>query len=118
MSKHSKGPKTPNWDTVFLICKACGKRGSGPKVHKPKAIAAAVRQQSKDERPRPRIMFTSCMGLCPKAATAVARVGGDQPASIAPVRSPRQLAKVFPMRIVRIEPDESSEAAHLVARAG
>ncbi|CAN5146602.1 hypothetical protein BH09PSE6_BH09PSE6_07990 [soil metagenome] len=97
MSKH-EAVSTPSWDTVYLVCKSCGKRGGGPKKHGPKAIALAVRRQFKDDRPRPRIAFTGCLGLCPKQATAVARVGGDSPALIAAVRSPRQLRRVFPIR--------------------
>lgn len=97
MSKRVVQPETPRWDTVYLVCKACGKRGSGPKDFKPKVIAAAARQRSKMERPRPRVVFTSCLGLCPKAATAVARVGGDAAARIAAIRSPAQFDEAFPM---------------------
>ena len=99
MSKHSSAAETPRWTRVYLVCKACGKRGGGPKDYKPKVIAAALRKRSKEERPRPRVVFTSCLGLCPKAATAVARVGADSPMRIAAIRSPAQLDEAFPRRV-------------------
>lgn len=111
MSKRQSEPEVPRWDTVYLVCKACGKRGSGPKDFKPKAIAAAVRQRSKAERPRPRVVFTSCLGLCPKAATAVARVGGDAEARIAAIRSPAHFDAAFPVELALVETEEFTPVA-------
>lgn len=94
MSKHSGAPEVPRWTSVYLVCKACGKRSDGPKEFKPKAVVAALRQRSQD-RSTSRVLFSSCLGLCPKGAVAVARVGGDSPASIAAIRSPAQLDTAF-----------------------
>lgn len=96
--KHPTPSETPRWDTVYLVCKACGKRDNGPKDFKPKAIVAVAKQRSKLERPRPRVVFSSCLGLCPKAAVAVARIGGDAPACIAAIRSSSDFEVAFPVR--------------------
>jgi predicted metal-binding protein len=59
---------------VYLVCKACGKRSSGPKKLKPKEVAGLVRRASKTGTVRSRVVLTTCLGLCPKKATAVAHV--------------------------------------------
>lgn len=105
MSKHAAQAETPRWETVYLVCKACGKRGSGPKDSKPKAIAAALRRREKGQRPRPRVVFSSCLGLCPKSATAVARVGAVG-ARIAAIRSPAQVDEAFPIVVARAAHDD------------
>ena len=89
--------KSPSWKSVVLVCKACGKRGSGPKKGMPKEIANELRRASKATRPRPRILMTGCLGLCPKAATAVALVGDPHPTRIVAVERLAQLAELMPL---------------------
>ncbi|MEO5698115.1 MAG: hypothetical protein ABIQ60_13390 [Burkholderiaceae bacterium] len=36
-----------------------------------------VKRSLRDLKPRPRVLSASCLGLCPKAAMAVALVGRD-----------------------------------------
>lgn len=69
--------RAARFGAVYLVCKACGKRGSGPKKLKPKEVAGLVRRASRSDAVRPRVVLTTCLGLCPKKATAVARVAKD-----------------------------------------
>lgn len=77
----------PSWETAVLVCKDCGKRSSGPDDLKVKGVASALKGSLRKIRPRPRCVLTSCLGLCPKGAIAVALAGGDKPARIAAIRS-------------------------------
>jgi predicted metal-binding protein len=74
-------PEAPAWDAVLLVCRECRKRGNGPREPKPKQFLHALKHSVREQRPRPRVLLTSCLGLCPKRATAVARVGGSPGAS-------------------------------------
>jgi|GEM_PF-4881249 len=90
-------PDRPKWDAVFLVCNECHKRGSGPKHSKPKELVVTLRKHAGATRPRPRVLMTGCLGLCPKAATAVARVGCDAPTRIVAVKSKKQLEAALPL---------------------
>ncbi len=79
--------KRPSWDTVVLVCKDCRKRRNGPAKLKAKDIVGALRRASRDLKPRPRMLVTGCLGLCPKAATAVAMVGADVVPRVVAMRS-------------------------------
>ncbi len=92
-------PNSPSWDAVFLICKKCRKRSKAPKGLKAKALAATVRAHSREQRPRPRIVLTSCLGLCPTGAIAVAFVGRGGWPRIVPIESCEQLDAVIPLLI-------------------
>lgn len=72
-------------DALVMVCKACGKRSSGPsKAGKPKKIAGEFKEKGKSARLKTRVVLTSCMGLCPKNATAVVVARGNAgPASFA-----------------------------------
>lgn len=67
---------SPAWDTVVLVCKDCQKRGSGPRHLKTKTALSVLRHSLRSLRPRPRVVASSCLGLCPKRALTVAVVGG------------------------------------------
>jgi predicted metal-binding protein len=60
-------------DVLVLVCKDCRKRSSGPET-KTKKLAAGLRSLAKDSKLKARVVTTSCLGLCPKKATAVALV--------------------------------------------
>ena len=90
-------PDRPKWDAVFLVCRDCHKRGSGPKHSKPKEFVTTLRKHAGATRPRPRVLLTGCLGLCPKGATAVARVGCDAPTRIVAVKSKKQLDVAMPL---------------------
>jgi len=73
----------PGWNTVFLVCRKCSKRKHAPHGIKPKALYSTIRHSLPKEKPRPRVLFSSCLGLCPKGAMAVARVGAGEPRIVA-----------------------------------
>lgn len=79
--------KKSSWEAAVLVCKDCGKRSSGPRDLKVKAVASELKRSLRKVRPRPRCVLTTCLGLCPKGAVAVAVAGGDKPAHIAEIRS-------------------------------
>ena len=59
------------------MCKACRKRGNAPNQLKAGALVRAIHEGLRPMTPRPRVVTTSCLGLCPKGATAVALVAGN-----------------------------------------
>ena len=75
------------WDGVVLVCRQCRQRGSGPKKLKNKDVTRALRRELKGGAARPRVVLTECLGLCPKRATTIARVGGTAAASLWAVHS-------------------------------
>lgn len=75
-----------------MVCKACRKRAKLPATLKSKAVASAIRRELADEKRRPRVLLSSCLGLCPKSALAIACVSERGGASIAAVQSPSQVA--------------------------
>ena len=79
------------FEVALLVCKSCGKRGDGPKKLKPKEVAGLVRHASKRDDVRARVVMTTCLGLCPKAATAVARVSSGSPTRIVAIESRKQI---------------------------
>lgn len=85
------------WDALFLVCTKCRKRKNGPDDLKPKSLIAAASRQMKKLQPRPRAVLTSCLGLCPNKAVAVAFVGGGlgEPRIVA-VTSVTQLDAAMP----------------------
>ena len=87
----------PEWETVVLVCKACSKRGKGRKELSGKKLAGLVRRDAKGTRPRPRVLLTGCLGLCPKGATAIARVGGGRATDIVAIRSEAELGAAVPL---------------------
>ncbi|HYF60759.1 MAG TPA: hypothetical protein VEA81_17560 [Burkholderiaceae bacterium] len=65
----------PKWDAVVLVCRACRKRRDVPAALAGKAVARTLREALRDLRPRPRIVLSSCLGVCPKKALALAAIG-------------------------------------------
>ena len=59
------------------MCKACRKRRNAPNKPKAAALVRAIQEGLRPMTPRPRVVTTSCLGLCPKGATAVALVAGN-----------------------------------------
>ncbi len=87
------------WDTAILVCRACGKRSNGPKGMKPKALVSIIRRDAKAVQPRPRVLLTGCLGLCPKGAVAVAVVSASLPPRLIAVRSAAQMEAAMPLLI-------------------
>ena len=83
--------RTPKWDAIILVCKECGERRGAPKDVKPKKLAGDLRALSKHHRSRARVVLSPCLGLCPKGAVAVTRVGEDSPASLVAIADRAQV---------------------------
>ena len=98
---HDVLPAVPRWAAAYLVCKACGKRGNGPKRLKPKKLAGLVRGAARKDADRARVVMTTCLGLCPKGAIALARAGRGGP-RIVPIRSARQVDEAVRL-LARIE---------------
>ena len=96
VARDAPAVRTPRWSAVVLVCKACGKRGSGPKKLKPKALASALRKEMRREGDRStRVVMTSCLGLCPKNATTVVQVGRETSTRMVAVRSKKEIGPVL-----------------------
>ena len=75
----------PKFDALLMVCSRCVERSSGPSKRKAKKLPGDFKKALGAERPRFRIVQTSCLGLCPKKATAVAAATGDGPLQLAAV---------------------------------
>ena len=95
---------------MVLVCKACGKRSSGPaKDGKPKKVAEAVKASARSARLKTRIVLTGCLGLCPKKATAVVVVGREGSPRQYAVESRDQAAALLPHRSPAAPTDAAAE---------
>ena len=75
----------PKFDALLMVCSRCAERSSGPSKRKAKKLPSEFKKALGAERPRFRIVETTCLGLCPKKATAVAAATGDGPLRLAAV---------------------------------
>ena len=66
----------PSWRTVVLVCKACKKRKNAPKKLKSGELLREIQYGVRGINPKPRVVAATCLGLCPKRATAIALVTG------------------------------------------
>jgi predicted metal-binding protein len=74
------------FDALLLVCGRCAGRSSGPSKRKAKKLPGEFKKALGHERPRFRIVESSCLGLCPKKATAVAAAVDAAPVRLAAVR--------------------------------
>jgi predicted metal-binding protein len=74
------------FDALLLVCGRCAGRSSGPSKRKAKKLPGEFKKALGQERPRFRIVESSCLGLCPKKATAVAAAVDNAPVRLAAVR--------------------------------
>jgi predicted metal-binding protein len=77
----------PSWQAAILVCKDCQKRSSGPTSVKAKAVASMLKETVRGRKPRPRIVMSGCLGICPKRAIVIAAVSEDG-AKVASIRRP------------------------------
>ena len=73
------------WAAVVLVCRDCRKRGSGPADIKLKVALHEARRAIRQTGMRGRVVSSSCLGLCPKRALAVAWAGVQGAPTIAAV---------------------------------
>jgi hypothetical protein len=88
---------SPVLQSLLLVCKDCKKRSSGPGKLKPKAVSSEIRRATKDQRPKPRVVLTTCLGICPKDAMAIAFAGGADGTRVAEVRTIADVQRMMPM---------------------
>ena len=68
----------PGWKHILMVCKACEKRSKGPKKFGAKQLSKALSPALRQARlPKTRVVYTTCLGLCPKKAVAVATTAAD-----------------------------------------
>jgi predicted metal-binding protein len=101
MTHLSASIEIPKWDTVILICKDCRKRKNGPKYLKSKALVKIARRDLHAQRPRPRVVAVSCLGVCPKRAITVACVGDGLPPRVIQIETRGAFADALPLLIRR-----------------
>jgi hypothetical protein len=65
----------PQWNEIVLICKDCKRRNDGPKKIKTRAVVAETKAVLRDRRSRPRVVMSTCLGVCPKSELAIAVAG-------------------------------------------
>lgn len=76
----------PAWQAVVLVCNTCKKRKNGSKKLSGGALLRAIKHGLRSSAPKPRVVATSCLGLCPKGATAVALVASNGAPQITAIR--------------------------------
>jgi len=79
---------------AIMVCKQCQKRSSGPKKLNAKDLQQPLKRALGDARLRFRTVQTSCLGLCPKKAIAVAAVTADGTSLLAAIRDEDDLKPV------------------------
>jgi len=65
---------------AVLVCGECERRSDGPKKLEARAVRKALKHHLGDTRFKLRVVQSSCLGLCPKKAMALAALGpGTRP---------------------------------------
>ena len=82
------------FDGLVLVCGQCEERGSGPSKLNAKDARKSLKKALGAQRTRVRIVQSSCLGLCPKKALAVAAAGQGAPSLLAAARHERDLQAV------------------------
>ena len=98
MRKTSKQSAIPKWDALLLICRKCKDRDGAGEV-KPKTLAKIARSLMKEHEPRPRVVLTGCLGVCPKGATTVAHIGNGFTPRVIAVASWEELEQALPVLV-------------------
>lgn len=82
------------FDGLVLVCGQCQKRSSGPSKLTAKEVRRDLKGALGKGRFRLKIAQSSCLGLCPKKAIAVAAASGNGPALMASVKNASDVAAV------------------------
>ncbi|WP_156480942.1 hypothetical protein [Variovorax sp. PAMC 28711] len=97
---HSPSPATPDpsllvkvkFGGVVLVCSDCEDRSSGPSKLKAKTVRKEMKRGLVQSPVRLRIVASSCLGLCPKKAIAVAAVASGRALLAAELQSEEDAA--------------------------
>ncbi len=84
---------------AVLVCGDCEERGSGPKKLRAREVRKDLKRHLGGVRFKVRVVESSCLGLCPKKALALAALGGAPPMA-AEVRTDDDVA-AFATMVVR-----------------
>jgi hypothetical protein len=79
---------------AVMICGECQKRDNGPSKLSAKEVRKDLKQALGDARHHLRLVQSSCLGLCPRKAIAVAAVAVGGPALLAEVHGEEDVAAV------------------------
>lgn len=82
------------FDGLVLVCGQCQKRSSGPSKISAKDVRRGLKDAMGKDRFRLKIAQSSCLGLCPKKAIAVAAASTNGPALMASVRNDADVASI------------------------
>lgn len=88
MSKHKEGktagdaaarsvPET-RFQAVVLVCRQCEGRKDGPEHLDSRQARKDLKHALRDQRPKARVVESSCLGTCPKKALMVAGMRSGQ----------------------------------------
>ena len=76
----------PKFGGLLAVCSDCEKRSSGPKKHSAKALRGELKKALGNQPQRWRVVECSCLGLCPRKATAVVAAAAHTPVRLATLR--------------------------------
>ena len=79
---------------LLMVCGDCQQRSSGPTRHKAKELRGELKKAVGHTPVRWRVVECSCLGLCPRKATAVAAAASGAPMLLAAVRKRRDVDAV------------------------
>ncbi len=77
---------------VVAVCSDCEDRSSGPSKLKAKTVRKELKRGLVQSPVRMRIVESSCLGLCPKKAIAVAAIASGRPLMAAEVHDDEEAA--------------------------
>ena len=84
----------PKFGGLLMVCGDCQERSSGPTRHTAKELRGELKKAVGHTPARWRMVECSCLGLCPKKATAVAACANGAPLLLAAVRKRRDVEAV------------------------
>ncbi len=68
----------PPFQAVVLVCRECEGRKNGPEHLDSRQVRKGLKHALRDQKPRARIVESSCLGTCPKKALMVAAMRSGQ----------------------------------------
>jgi predicted metal-binding protein len=84
----------PPFQAVVLVCRECEDRKDGPDHLDSRQARKGLKHALRDQRPKARIVETSCLGTCPKKALMVAAMRSGQAIHGVELRASDDLALV------------------------
>jgi len=82
------------FDSVVLVCGDCEKRSNGPSRLSAKEVRKDLKHRLADAPHRFRVVQSTCLGLCPKKAIAVAAIPAGKPLLVVELKSDADTAQL------------------------